>query len=269
MQRSFTGITGFTLKIAAIVGMTANHAAHVFIAQLPVFVVELLYWLGGITFPVMAFLLVEGYRHTSSVPRYLGRLLVFAVLSQVPFTLLFGWTGNIFFTLAIGLAAIWIYDTVPSRAAGAAALIGGMLLSLPCDWGVLGPLMVFMFYAFRQRQNGLFLTMIVPYATMLIPAILRIVTAANGAAGVDMANAVGLLVQWDRFADATHLLGLPMDFANTMVAQTCQIGFAVVGFTLACILILTYNGQRGRPLKWVFYAYYPLHLLVIWLVRFL
>ena len=50
-----------------------------------------------------------------------------------------------------------------------------------------------------------------------------------------------------------------------MLLQTvANIGYAVVGFTIATVLVCRYNGRRGLPMKWFFYAYYPLHLLVIW-----
>lgn len=268
------GITGFTLKLAALAGMTANHVAHAFIAQLPVFAAEALYWLGGITFPIMAFLLVEGYRHTSSVPRYLARLLAFAALSQAPFTLLFGWTGNIFFTLAIGLAVVWIWDAAPARAAGPAALAAGLAASLLCDWAVLGPTMVFAFWRLRAHPRGVLLTMLIPFATMAIPAAFGIAEAfalANGsgsnAPAADLANAAGFLASFQQFADATRMAGLPLEFTNALFTQVCQLGYALVGFALATVLLLRYNGRRGRPLKWAFYLYYPAHLLVIWLVR--
>lgn len=65
-----------------------------------------LYSLGGLTFPIMAYLLCEGYRHTSSVRRYAERLAVFAVVSQIPYSLLFGATGNVLITLLIGLGML-------------------------------------------------------------------------------------------------------------------------------------------------------------------
>lgn len=267
MQRAQTGITGFTLKLAAIIGMTANHLAHVFLGTLPVFVAEALYWLGGITFPVMAFLIVEGYRHTSSVPRYLGRLVAFALISQVPYTLLFGWTGNIFFTLAIGLALIWFFDTHASTWARAGVMLLGLAASLVCDWAVLGPLMILLFFILRTHPQGVLLTMALPFASTVIPAAGELVGAALGAEGVLPESMVGLLVSFQGFADATKMMGLPLDLANTLMMEVCQLGYAFVGFTLATILLLSYNGQRGLPLKWLFYAYYPAHLAVIWIIQ--
>ena len=77
-------VTAFVLKVAAIVGMTCNHVANVFGSELPGGAMVALYSLGGLTFPIMAYLLCEGYRHTSSVRRYTERLAVFAVVSQIP-----------------------------------------------------------------------------------------------------------------------------------------------------------------------------------------
>ena len=267
MQRAQTGITGFTLKLAAIIGMTANHVAHVFLGQLPVFVAEALYWLGGITFPVMAFLIVEGYQHTSSVSHYLRRLALFAVVSQVPYTLLFGWTGNIFFTLAIGLALVWFFDTHDVVWMRAGVLLLGLAVSYFCDWAVLGPLMILLFLLLRTHPQGVLITMALPFASTVIPACGELMAAVGGVGSVMPESAVGLLVSFQSFADATRMMGLPLSFANTLMTQVCQLGYALIGFTLAAILLLSYNGQRGLPLKWAFYAYYPAHLAVIWVIR--
>jgi hypothetical protein len=48
--------------------------------------------------------------------------------------------------------------------------------------------------------------------------------------------------------------------------QWGALGYYTLGFALATFLMTTYNGQRGPSLKWFFYAYYPAHLLVLWLV---
>ena len=69
-----------------------------------------LYMVGGLTFPIMAYLLCEGYRHTSSVRRYAERLALFAVISQVPYSLLFGAQGNVLITLLNGLGHHWVLE---------------------------------------------------------------------------------------------------------------------------------------------------------------
>lgn len=237
-----TRITGFSLKVLAILGMTANHVAHVFIDVMPWQATAALYSLGGLTFPIMAFLVVEGYRHTSSLPRYAGRMAVFAAVSQVPFWLCFGWptfdwaTGglnlNVFFTLLIGLGVLWAHDNVRTGAVRALVIASGFALSWTCDWGVVGPLMVLMFCVLRDDGvRGIVATMALPFVVMLIPSAYLLTTGTG------------------------------------TLLERCDAGYALVGFTLAAIVICRYNGQRGFPLKWAFYAYYPLHLLVIWAVH--
>ena len=68
-MKPMPSVTAFALKVAAIVGMTCNHIANVFGSELPGGAMVALYSLGGLTFPIMAYLLCEGYRHTSSVRR--------------------------------------------------------------------------------------------------------------------------------------------------------------------------------------------------------
>ena len=100
---SAKGLSSFVLKVVAIMGMTCNHAAYVFAGHLP-FVGEcVLFAVGGVTFPVMAYLLVEGYRHTSNVKRYALRLAAFAAVSQIPYALYLASNATVLFTLLIGL----------------------------------------------------------------------------------------------------------------------------------------------------------------------
>ena len=77
--------------------------------------------LGRIAFPIFIFLLVEGYFHTSTKWRYLVTLLVFGVISEVPFDMCtsarfveINW-NNIMFTLALVLAMIWVIDVLKER----------------------------------------------------------------------------------------------------------------------------------------------------------
>lgn len=221
-------VSAFALKVAAIVGMTCNHIANMFGTELPGGVMVALYSLGGLTFPIMAYLLCEGYRHTASVRRYAERLAVFAAVSQVPYSLLFGATGNVLITLLIGLGMLWLLDHKRQNLSLCAlGFLGGLAASFLCDWGVIGPLMIMLFWHYHDRPRGVAVAMVVPLLGLGLPA---------------LSTALG---------DPTPLnLGV--------------LGYYTVGFGLATALMLSYNGQRGRPLKWFFYVYYPAHLLALW-----
>ena len=100
----------FILKLIALVTMIIDHYGAIFQSN-----TEMYRIVGRIAFPIYAFLLVEGYLHTSNVKRYAGRLLLFAFISEVPFDLAFNGQiefmhQNIFFTLFIGLVTMYFID---------------------------------------------------------------------------------------------------------------------------------------------------------------
>ena len=200
------GVSSFTLKVVAIVGMTFNHACYIFYPYLPAEALLLLFGFGGLTFPIMAFLLVEGYHHTSNIKRYAGRLLAFALVSQVP------------------------YDTMESRGGfwlAAAALVTASAL---CDWGIIGPLMILMMRAIPDRRQRIVLPLLVPILGNGLPALSDYMAAFDPAL---------------------------LPFAL----------YPLLGCTATIPLLLAYNGSRGRPMKWLFYAYYPAHILVLGLAK--
>lgn len=219
------GLSSFALKILAIAGMTANHIGYVFYPFLPLGAQCVLFAVGGVTFPIMAFLLVEGYRLTSNVKRYGMRLLVFALISQVPFWLFLAHGGNVLFTLLIGLAALYLYDHLKNRGAFWLIFIALTLASSLCDWGILGPLMILILRVVPNQRTR------IVYA-LLLPII-----------GTGVA-----------------------EFAQVIAGDLAMLPFALyglVGCTAAIPLLLAYNGLRGKPLKWFFYAYYPAHITVL------
>lgn len=244
-------VSSFTLKIVAITGMTCNHIANVFGTQIAEsgttgeIALIAIYSLGGLTFPIMAFLLTEGYEHTSNICKYAQRLFMFALIAQIPYSLLWGAVGNVLFTLLISLGILYANDHCPKRWMFWVVAAGGTALSYLCDWGIIGPVLVYLFAAFKnKRARGIAIAMLVPYAASGLPALLELVA---------------------QYSD-NLLYGIPLS-GEPWYAAWCYAGYAFVGFTLATLMITCYRGRRGRPLKWLFYVYYPLHLMVIWLVN--
>ena len=134
------GLSSFALK-----AVTANHAGYLFANELPFWASCVLIGLGGLTFPVMAFLLVEGYRRTSNVKRYAFRLGAFALVSQIPYGLFLDDNINVLFTLLIGLGVLYADEHVRSRGAFWAVTAAGALASLACDWGFVGVVVIVLF----------------------------------------------------------------------------------------------------------------------------
>lgn len=113
------GISGSVLKWLAIITMTIDHMGVGFISHYnqisatsspEVYTMSRL--IGRIAFPIFVFLIIQGYQHTSDLRKYLTRLFIFALISEIPFDLMgsnqfFNINHqNIFFTLFIGVGAL-------------------------------------------------------------------------------------------------------------------------------------------------------------------
>lgn len=202
-------------------------------------------YVGRIAFPIFAFQIAEGFRHTSNFKRYALRLLVFGVLSEIPFDLMYASTvfypfhQNVMFTLLLGLLAIRQLDRARRRrTAGAAALgvLGAWLAGTlgMVDYGGMGVLTVVVFYVFRD----------IPLARV---------------------GQLGCLFLLDMVFFRGEYLTVEL-LGYTLELQTQ--GFAL----LALIPIWLYDGEKGRGgrlLQYGSYAFYPLHMLALYLIKFL
>lgn len=214
------GISGSTIKLIAILSMLVDHLAASGVVRL-LYDSDGLYRLcravGRMAFPIFCFLLVEGHVHTKNQKRYLGRLLLFALLSEIPFDLAFYGKlchlpgQNVFFTLFLGMLTLcgvekirssgnWQWIWVP--------MVMGMVVAslLHTDYGGFGVALILIFYWFQE-------------------------------------------VPWQR---------------NLLSACACIWEPTAIA---ALIPIQLYNGERGVSWKYLFYLFYPLHLLLLCLIR--
>ena len=195
---------------------------------------------GRLAFPIFAFLVAEGFVRTRSRARYARRLLIFAIVSEVPFDLLaagrpvYPFHQNVLWTFLIALGCMQLLEWAkadPRPAArfvlGAGAVLGGFLAGTAFMVDYFGPgvwtVLVFYFFrgdGWRQRLGQLLCLLFL-----------------NG---------------W-LLAGQTVLpggLALPIQ------------AFAV----LALPFIWLYRGRQGphgRAVRWLFYGFYPAHLLVL------
>lgn len=122
----------------------------------------LLRLIGRVAFPIFCFLLVEGFLHTRSLRRYMGRMAAFALLSEVPYDLAFyeGWfdpgSQNVYFTLLLGLLAMAAvrYLLPKSALLALGAAVGCTLLAqlLRTDYGAFGVAFILLLYVLRDRE---------------------------------------------------------------------------------------------------------------------
>ena len=222
-------MTSFILKIIALSTMFCDHLVYALTGHLS-------FWnyIGRIAFQIS-----EGFTHTKDLKKYFIRLILFAVISQIPFHL---YTQkfipssttslNIFFTLLLGLLAITIYDYFKKKTSFKIisniirissvliiALIGHLL---KVDYGFWGIIVIFAFYFFKNNK----LAMTISYIYLcIIHYGYRIIK-------------FGFYIQYIYLAIATIL---PIIFINL------------------------YNGKQGHKIKYLLYLFYPIHLLLLYL----
>lgn len=153
------------LKWIAIWSMVIDHIGYLFVPQstMPV-LYHIMRGIGRLSFPLICFLLVQGFIYTHSRGKYLARLWCFAVISEIPYDLVFSGKmvarsdQNVFFTLGIGIAVLWGIAEAEKRIVGvnrcAADLLivfGGLgtAVLLQCDYSMCGILMITAFYVCR------------------------------------------------------------------------------------------------------------------------
>ena len=242
-----TGLGKMDLSAAAlhILAMAFMLMDHLWATLLPA--QEWLTCVGRIAFPIFAFMAVEGYFHTHNLKKYLLRMLIFAVISEVPFDLMYGGTWfypvhqNVTWTLMMGLVGIHLMETVRKKksifvyilVSAIVVILGGLLGTLSMvDYYGMGVLTVFIFYFFRGRKWWCLLgQMLALY-------------------WVNVELLGGLMYP-------IRLFGMELEL--------CQQGLAL----LALLPIWLYRGRQGyhsKPFQYFCYAFYPIHMLVIVLV---
>lgn len=124
--------------------------------------VDLYRIIGRLAFPIYCFLLVEGYYHTKNLAKYAKRLFIFALLSEIPFDLAFygelGFTHqNIFFTLFIGLGAMYFLDNKEKYNINDILILlisGTLAMLLSVDYNFIGIIYILSFYYTRNYPKN-------------------------------------------------------------------------------------------------------------------
>ena len=179
---------------------------------------------GRIAFPIFIFLLIEGFFKTTNRWKYLGMLLLFGVISEIPFDLFTTATfyepnwNNIMFTLALVLVIIWCIDTLKEKMGMRWRIVWYLISAVIVGAGCLSAMILGLDYEYHAVLIGYFL-----YIFYEKPV-------------------------W----------AIPFCYLSMYKEPWALLGFG---------LTLTYNGERGKQNKIVNYLFYPVHLLILGMIR--
>jgi len=293
-------MTAFLLKIIAAAAMLLDHTCAAFPETFPIY----FRYIGRLAFPVFAYMIAQGCKHTGNIWKYVLRLGIFAIISEIPYDMAlrsgisFVSDTNIYYTLFIGTFCIAFYEmiksllsaskpnkestsertieqkseqkseqtiaqtieqTIEPKSGAASKLIPIallILLMIPVallttlvsnDYGILGVACILVFY-FAKPENRLTRTIA---ATCIVTYMYGLpVIRAYKASTVMTDSASGFLQD--------IMMRVPIN----------ALGYFVF-VLISVILILLYNGKQGPKVKWAFYAFYPAHLAVLAVIKYI
>ncbi len=221
-------MTSFILKIIGVITMLFDHVGDAIIGKF-----SFCNLIGRIAFPIFAFQAVQGYIYTKDFKKHMLKLFIFACISQIPFMLFLSTfteeilTLNIFFTLFLGLLALFVYDKCKNKVLGFLFVILTSIIAyfIHVDYGTFGILLMFCFYFFKDKKGSMAITTIVLCFLRFVP-----------------------------------------DIIATPVLWYIYIQYAIFT-ALSLIFILFYNKNEGPKAKYFFYIFYPLHLLILYFLH--
>lgn len=223
-------MSAFSLRLLALLCMVVDHAGLALFPSVGAF-----RCVGRAAFPLYCFLLAQGYIHTRSVRAYARRLLLLALLSEIPFDLLiFGRVScaveqNVLFSLLLGLLALYADDALRARPPAAWLAVGSLCLAAMAahvSFGWLGIALCLCARRFGESP----LRAVLGMGAMLLLYTLSLLLS-------------GVAASW-------------------VLTSLCALA--------ALAPILLYNGRRGLrvpALTFLFYAAYPLHLIALVVLR--
>lgn len=224
--KMFPLLSGSALKVIAVLSMVADHSAYYFLEENTA-AYGMMRCFGRIAFPVFALLVAEGYAYTRNRMRYFLSLLAFATVSEVPWYLLNGADGT--------------HNVMFTLALGVAAMAA--------------------FDRLKEHKA-------VAFASILLAA------TASAILGLDYGwRGILMIFLFHLFGNLNH-----RKRGNRQCVRLLQLAFTfpfmvhygITGALLACSVIFLYDGTKGfvkgNLAKYGFYAFYPLHLIVIWLL---
>jgi len=225
-------MSAFQIKLLALITMVIDHVGVFLFPD-----IQLLRMIGRISFPLFAWLIANGAMHTKNINNYLKRLLMFAIISQIPFILAMRlvepnfWELNILFTLAIGLMAILLFQKIDNLYLKILNIVLLFIITyyLKVDYGVMGVASVLAFYVFKNEMHIIISQTVIFFSE--------------------------LMIVW--------LLMLPAGMWEIVTSNHYYQPLAI----MSLIFIFLYNKKEGAKMKYFFYVFYPMQFVVFYLIK--
>lgn len=229
-NKVFKGLNNNQLKIIAMISMLIDHIGVAFFPGVRIF-----RCLGRLAFPIYAYMIAEGCRYTKNRKRYLGMMAAMAVVFQVVyFVFMNSLYQGILVNFALSIAAIFAIDS----------------------------------FIKNKRIINRILTASIVLVVLFISTVLPITLGEYGFS-IDY-GLYGLCLPILVYFAPSKKWGLIFtSILLTVMSITSGVYYQLLSL-LTIPLFILYNGERGnKKLKYVFYLFYPIHLVLIYAIMFL
>lgn len=255
-------MTTFQIKLIAIAAMVIDHIGLFFFPQILVFRI-----VGRLAFPLFAWLIANGAYYSKNIKKYLARLFFFALVAQIPFIIINRlidpsfWELNVLFTLFLGLSTIFLIKKLKNVVSVCLMIILNALIAslFNMEYGAMGVLAVVIFYHFFRDFRKMIMLQICLFTIFSItPIIFYIALTREINTSVPTTIFHLCLPTW------THIcLLVSMAFPPNFISQTLIEPLGL--FSL--IFVAFYGNQEGKKMKYFFYWFYPIHLVILYVIK--
>lgn len=243
------------LQIIAIIAMSIDHIAWFVFPGYPKEALPIImHIIGRLAFPIMAYFIAEGYQYTHNRKKYLFRIFIFAIISHIPYMLQssafkeYGFLSLIPFATGEG--------------------INRFLNQTSVLWAYFIGLLMLMVNDSSKINKYLKVLLIVLLAILAFPSDWSCIASLVILSIATNRNQPIKQIIWSMFYVTLYTVIYAV-FIDTLY------GIIQLGVVLALIPLLFYNGKKSnndkvnKVMKWFFYIYYPLHLLVLGIIGLL
>ena len=220
------------LKIIAIIAMTIDHITAILLSdKLNIQTYIVLRAIGRITIPIMWFSIIEGYYHTKNIKKYIGRLFIFSIISHFAYAYAFKKPiipKSIFFETSV----IW---------------------SLMCG-------LIALWIAKNDKLKK--------WMKFILVVAIFILTYKSDWGLVSVLAIVGMGIYRENFTKQMLALCISVVLVEMVKYGLTNSIWHIVQLSIffAIPLLGKYNGEKGKGLKWFFYIYYPIHLILLGII---
>ena len=229
------------LKLIAIIAMTIDHVADVLYPGMPNNIISnICHIIGRLTAPIMFFFICEGFYYTKDVKKYIKRLFIFAIISHFAYCFAFG------------------INYIPFSAG---SIFNQTSIMWTLAWSVVALYIVYGNNKFKNWQKC-FLVILLNFITFISDW-----------------SSIGLMIILSMYEHRGNLNKqmISIVFWTTIYALVSYLfvskAYGIIQLFVIIVypLLKLYNSKKGKDnwLKWFFYLYYPLHLIIIGIIRIL